>query len=112
MTEEISREDLDEMLKAEGGIEGIKKSLEQFRKDNVFFDEHCEKWRQQYPDQWAAVYQEKMVAVADDFLKLLEILDEKEEVLRRKCVIHCLSTKKIPWILFTHRAGEAISPAF
>lgn len=98
MEDELDRKELDEMLKKAGGVENIMNDLLQGQKDHKFFDGHVEEWKKEYPDKWAAVYKEELVAVAGNYDSLVRMLKEKG-VPREKTVCHFLSTKPIHWIL-------------
>lgn len=51
--------------------------LERFRKDTAYYEAHREELLQQYPEQWAAIFDERVVGVASDVEHLLEKLKAK-----------------------------------
>jgi hypothetical protein len=104
MPKEINRERLNELLKGVGGVEGIMKSLEQFRKDHLFLKEHMEEWRKQYPDNWVVVFQEELIGADKDYFKLKRLIDKKNIPQPYSVVIAFLSTKRIPMILLGQAA--------
>jgi len=98
MEKEINPEDLDKMLEADGGIEGVMLQLEQGEKDNIFLESHQQEWKKQYPDKWIAVYKEELVAIAATTADLYRELEERD-IPRNHTKVHFLSTKNIRWML-------------
>ena len=104
-------EELKLLIEEMGGIEAIMKSSEQHQKDWDFLETHSKEWHKQYPEKWVAVYQEELVAVADDFDTLLSNIDEKN-IPRDKVVVEFLTTKRIPLIMEKRsESGLMLSPA-
>ena len=98
MGKEINPEDLDKMLEADGGIEGVMRLLEQGDKDNAFLESHQQEWKEQYPDKWIAVYQEELVAIAATTADLYRKLEERN-IPRNETKVRFLNTKDVNWML-------------
>lgn len=82
-----------------GGWKVLKDSFEQFRKDTVFLDKHRAEWLKTYPDKWAAVFREELIAVDADLGKLMEAVKKRNIPRGYSEAVSFLSTKKIRIIL-------------
>lgn len=88
-----------EYLEKIGGPKVLLQSMEQFRKDNIFFDKNRGEWLKMYPNQWVAVFREELIgadANLPNFLALVKVQNIPEPYSE---VIQFLSTKNIPMIL-------------
>jgi hypothetical protein len=91
--------ELEKFIEEMGGKEVLRQSREQFEKDHAFLDKNLQEWRKLYPDHWVAVFKEELIAVADDYFKLLQITKKRDIQSPFTKVVSLLSTKKIEWIL-------------
>ena len=73
------------------------KELEAFRKDTRWYRDHYDELREQYPDQWLAVYDEELVAASPDEDEMFTELKRKH-IPATKTYIKYLSTKDEIWI--------------
>ncbi len=51
--------------------------LTQFEKDTRFLDDHRQIWTGQHPDQWAVVYEERLVGCASTLEEAIQMAEEK-----------------------------------
>ena len=80
----------------------VKDELTRFREDSQYLDHHHDQFVRQYPDQWIAIYNKKVVGVHGDFEMLLEVL-RKKGISPGNVVIELMSTEKVTWILSGRR---------
>ena len=76
----------------------IKKELQKFTKDGQFLDVHYEELLEEYPEQWVAVFDEKVVGAGPDFDRLLDDLQARGLPLGR-IVIEKVTAEEEVWIL-------------
>ena len=53
----------------------IRKELDCFRNDALYFNTHRDEFLARYPEQWVAVYREQVVAVAGELSELFHQID-------------------------------------
>jgi len=78
-------------------MEEAQKELEEFRKDTEWYQDHYDELREQYADQWVAIYNEKLVAASPDQDEMFAEL-KKKGVKATKAYIKYLSTSDEIWI--------------
>ena len=61
----------------EPGFEDIEADLRQFEKDTDYLQAHWEEWREQYPDHYVLVYEEKLVSVSTDLKEASRLAEGK-----------------------------------
>lgn len=80
--DEISEEEFTALLLAEDWLDWT--PSEQFARDQEWIDEHMDKFVQEYPDQWMAVYHQQIIAASPDLGVVQQAADKienREEVL-------------------------------
>lgn len=68
------------------------------KQDTTYYEAHYEELLEQYPEQWVAIYQQKVVGTASDGRELLLSLKEKGFPLRHVLVKHLTREEEV-WIL-------------
>ncbi len=82
--EDAESEDVVELgpISPEEAIE-IRRELDCFREDALYFDAHRDELLVRYPNQWVAVYQQQVAAVAGELDELFREIDAKGVPRRR-----------------------------
>ena len=62
---------LDKALESVGGLEGFKRTGEQFKQDLAFIDEHREELLAHYNERWVAVYKGEVVGYGRHYNRIL-----------------------------------------
>lgn len=65
-----------EPLTPEEALE-LRRELDRFRDDALYFDAHREQLHAAYPEQWVAIYEKHVVAAAAEHCALLTQLDAR-----------------------------------
>ena len=89
---------VEEMVALIGEPGEIERSLAQSERDERFISRNRARLIRKHPDQWVAVSQGKLVAVARNQQELLRIVDERN-VPRGQIVVAFLATRSMPMIL-------------
>ena len=76
--------------------------LTQFEKDTRFLDDHRQIWTTQYPDQWAAVYEERLIGCASTIAEVMQMA-EREGIPCNRLATDYLPSRPVKMIL--HRAS-------
>jgi hypothetical protein len=58
-------------------MQEIQEDLDRFQRDAEYFDQHRQELLQTYPEQWVAVYHQRVVGAAKSPRKLVEHLKRK-----------------------------------
>ncbi len=55
----------------------VEADLQRFKKDTAYYEAHHEELLQQYPEQWVAVYNQKVIGASPDYERLLDDVQAK-----------------------------------
>lgn len=87
------------VTKRQGGrLSTVQARLRRLKKDTAYFEVHHKDLLQRYPEQWVAVYNEKVVGVSEDGRQLLVDLKDKG-VPPGSAVVKFLTNKEQVFIL-------------
>jgi len=86
-------------LEVELDAEKVAKSLEQFTRDAKYFSANYQALRAQFPDEWVAVYQERVVSHNKSYRELLIELS-KQKVTRGEYIERTYVKEKAPVFIF------------
>ena len=75
-------------------MKGRQRELQRFQRDVDYFQSHQEELLSKHPDQWVAIYDQKVVGAAQDPEQL-----EEQGVPIEHALFEHLSTKEELWIL-------------
>lgn len=76
----------------------LQAELERFKQDTSYLDEHRHELLDVYPEQWIAIYNQRVVGASPDYEQLLAQVKAKGIPLTRGVYEH-LSRKQEVWIL-------------
>jgi hypothetical protein len=58
-------------------VNKIQAELQRFKRDTAYYEAHQEELVKQYPEQWVAIYDERVVGAAADLYHLLATIKAK-----------------------------------
>ena len=92
---------IQEILLRESGtsIKEIAESLSRYSKSVEAMKDGHDALMKKYPNEWILYYGEEVVAHADTFDQLIDILDEREDIVRSEVIIRHLEVDPDPLIL-------------
>ena len=76
----------------------IRAELQRFKKDTAYYEAHYEELLKKYPEQWVAIFNQKVVGASPDYEQLLAELEERGVPTERTLFKH-LTQKEDLWIL-------------
>lgn len=98
MSTVVSEDRSQEMVEAVGGLEAILEGERQFCADQRYLEDHRERFKKQYPDQWIGILHSQVVARGDTADEVLAALQETDEDLSG-AVLHHASVEDSVWLL-------------
>jgi hypothetical protein len=60
-----------------GRVSKMQAELQRFKRDTAYYEAHQEELLEQYPEQWVAIYDERVVGADADLHHLLTTIKEK-----------------------------------
>ncbi len=72
--------------------------LQRFKKDTAYYETHHEELLRKYPEQWVAIFNQKVVGASPDYEQLLAELETGRVPTERTLFKH-LTQKEELWIL-------------
>ena len=96
--EALPAEDIPPHIFTEEFLQKAAEALKQFEKDDEFLQANYDRWKEEYPDQWVAVFQKQLVGVGDTLKEVLQQA-ENEGATRHRLTIKLLVTKYVPMVL-------------
>jgi hypothetical protein len=55
----------------------VQVELQRFKKDTAYYEAHQDELLEKYPEQWVAIYNQKVVGASSDYEELLDYLQAK-----------------------------------
>ena len=78
----------------------VQVELQRFKKDTAYYEAHHDELLEKYPEQWVAIYNQKVVGASPDYEQLLTDLEGKGVPIERTLFKH-LTHKEELWILYS-----------
>lgn len=73
---------------------GILKELQEFQNNSEYFNEHLDEYKEKYPGEFVAIYEEKLVAHG----KMIEVFEKLDEMGIKKALVKYVKKKDEIWI--------------
>ena len=82
------------------GMQELQAQLQRFKRDTAYYEQHREELLEKYPEQWVAIFREKVVGASPDLDQLFDDLESKGVPLGQG-LIEYLTRRNEVWILFS-----------